>query len=287
MDYHNLPPELADRPFEIAVRRLADDLRYGLDASRFVGSGIDYVQSRPFVEGDPVRDLDWKVTARSGRHYVKQYESLKTTPVYLLVDTSASMSVRSGPLDKRTVATLVAGGLALSALRRLSPVGLLGGGSRRLHFRPSLSVPNVFRWLHELRRPGEPEGTRLGARIDELCGLLRTSSLIVVISDLHDPQAVPAIKRLAQRHDCIVIEIEDPAERGRLRGGLFRGAEAETGRAFVGHGWSRWFSGEADRPGSQLKSAGIDHILLTTDQPFVTPLRRLLADRGRLARNTR
>lgn len=111
MDHHSLPPELADRPFEIAVRRLADDLRYGLDASRFVGSGIDYVQSRPFVEGDPVRDLDWKVTARSGRHHVKQYESLKTTPVYLLVDTSASMTVSSQRLGKHTLATLVAGGL--------------------------------------------------------------------------------------------------------------------------------------------------------------------------------
>ena len=287
MDHHSLPPELADRPFEIAVRRLADDLRYGLDASRFVGSGIDYVQSRPFVEGDPVRDLDWKVTARSGRHHVKQYESLKTTPVYLLVDTSASMTVSSQRLGKHTLATLVAGGLALSALRRLSPVGLLGGGSRRLHFRPSLSVPGVFRWLHELRRPGGKEGTRLGERLDQLQGLLRTGSLIVVISDLHDPEAVPAIKRVAQRHDCITIQIEDPAERGRLGGGLFRGVEAETGRTFVGHGWSRWFRGVGDRPAARLKSAGVDYILLATDRPFVPPLRRLLADRGRLVRNTR
>src|SRR5690242_16181865 len=81
-------PELTDRQFELVIRRLADDLRYGQDASRYLGSGVDYVQSRPFVDGDPVKQIDWPVTARAGRLYVKQYESPKTTPVYLLIDTS-------------------------------------------------------------------------------------------------------------------------------------------------------------------------------------------------------
>ena len=60
--------ELASRPLEIAVRRLADDLRFGQDTSPYVGPGIDYVQSRPYVVGDQVRDIDWRVTApRTGR----------------------------------------------------------------------------------------------------------------------------------------------------------------------------------------------------------------------------
>jgi uncharacterized protein (DUF58 family) len=287
MEPHDLPPEVANRPFEIAVRRLADDLRYGLDASRYVGSGIDYVQSRPFVDGDPIRDLDWRVTARTGRFHVKQYESLKTTPIYLLVDTSGSMVFSSRPLSKHMLSALVAGGLALSAVRRLSPVGLLAGGSRRLHSRPSLSIANMFQWLHELRRPRLEEPTKLGERLDQLQGLLKSGSLVVVISDLHDPEAVPAIKRISQRHDCVVIQVEDPAERGRLRGGVFRGVEAETGRSFIAHGHSRWFDGAGQRPGADLKSAGIDYLLLATDRPFVPPLRRLLADRGMLMRNKR
>ncbi|MHC4399450.1 MAG: DUF58 domain-containing protein [Planctomycetota bacterium] len=287
MDPHNLPPELADRPFEIAVRRLADDLRYGLDASPYVGSGVDFVQSRPFVDGDPVKDLDWRVTARTGRFHVKQYESLKTMPVYLLVDTSASMAFSSGPVSKHALATLVAGGLGLSALRRLSPVGLLGAGQRRLHFQPSLSIARVFQWLDDLRRCRFDERTHLADRLDQLSGLLRATSLIVILSDLHDRDAVTAVKRLAQRHDCIAIQVEDPAERGRLRGGMFRGVEAETGRSFVAHGRSRWFRGRTDPPGKTLESAGVDHLLLATDRPFVTPLRHLLAGRGGLARNKR
>ena len=119
-----------------------------------------------------------------------------------------------------------------------------------------------------------------------MSSLLKTGSLVVVVSDLHDPQAVPVIKRVAQRHEEIVLRLEDPAERGRLRAGLFRATEAETGRGFFAHGRSRWFIGR-DEAGRELRRAGIDYAVLATDRPLVPPLRRLLADRGGLIRNTR
>jgi len=287
MDAPWLPPDLVGRPLEIAVRRLADDLRFGQDASPYVGAGIDYVQSRPYVNGDPVRDFDWRVAARTGRLYVKQYEAMKSMAVYLLLDTSSSMAVSSTPVSKQRMATLIAGGLGLAALGRLSPVGLLGCGRQRLHFRPSLSRARMFQWLHELSQAAFDGTTHLATRIDELRGLLQSRALAIVISDLHDGGVVPAVKRLAQRHDCIVLHLEDPAERGRLRGGLFRGAEAETGRRFVAHGLTRWFRNAADGHGAAMKSAGIDYLRLGTDRPFVASLRRFLADRGGLVRNTR
>jgi len=115
---------------------------------------------------------------------------------------------------------------------------------------------------------------------------LRSTSAVVVLSDLHEPGAVASIQRLAQRHDCIVLHLEDPAERGRLRGGVFRGLEAETGRDFVAHGRSRWFAGRTP-PEESLRSAGIDYLRLGTDRPFAVPLRYFLASRGGLVRNTR
>lgn len=286
MNASELPAELVSHPLEIAVRRLADDLRGGQDDSPYVGPGIDYAQSRPYQDGDPVKDIDWRVTARSRRVYVKQYESLKTTPVYLVVDTSASMAVSSTRLSKERLAALVAGGLGLAALHRLSPVGLLSCGRRSLHFGPSLSRGRVFQWLAALGRDRREEPTQLAERLSRLCALLHSGSLVIVLSDLYDPEAVPVVKRAAQRHDVVVLRIEDPAERGRLRGGLFRGCEAETGRSFVAHGRSRWFPG-GDEPGSQLRKAGIDYAVLATDRPVVPPLRRLLAGRGGLFRNTR
>ncbi len=294
MHLHDLPPELTDRKFEIAVRRLADDLSYGYDTSPYLGAGTDYVQSRPFVEGDSVHDLDWKVTARMGRFYVKQYEALKTTPIYLVLDTSASMSFSSRPISKYLLALLVAGGLGLAALRRLSPVGLLAAGERQVHFEPSLSMGPIFQWLHALRQRRFDERTHLADRIDELGGWLRSRSLVIVLSDLHDDlhddlhggAAVPAIQRLAQRHDCVVLQLEDPAERGAIRGGVFVAQEAETGRVFVAHGRSRWFEGRV-KPSEVFRRSGIDYLLLATDRPFVALLRRFLADRGSLLRNTR
>jgi uncharacterized protein (DUF58 family) len=278
--------EHLDEQFDVAVRRLADDLRFGQDASQYIGSGIEYAQSRPFVEGDSVRAIDWRVTARTGRFYVKEYESLKCMPVYLVVDTSASMAYSSRRLSKFRLAVLLAGGLGLAALRRLSPVGVLAGGERNLHFRPSLLRGRLYQWLHELRHTALDEGTLLGKRLDQLSGLLSSRTLVVVISDLHDPEAAGAAKRLAQRHELIVLHLADPAERGRLRAGFFHAVEAESGREFVVHGRSRWFDDQQERRRT-FAAAGIDYLPLVTDRPFVAPLRRLLADRNGLTRNAR
>src|SRR5207237_114021 len=86
-------------------------------------------------------------------------------------------------------------------------------------------------------------------------------------SDLHDPDAIPAIKLMAQDHDCVVLHLEDPAERGRVGGGIFRAIEAETGREFVAHGRSRWFE-EVDT--HALSRAGVDYLRLPTKAPVRT-----------------
>jgi uncharacterized protein (DUF58 family) len=275
-----------DLAFEIAVRRLADDLRYGSDVARFAGSGVDYLQSRRFVQGDPLKSVDWRVTARTGHVHVKEYEALKGVPIYLVVDTSASMAVSSTSLSKHTLAAMLAGGLALAGLSRLSPVGLMAGGERDLHFQPGLARGRVFQWLHALRHQHFDESTVLSERLSRLEALLHSTSLVVVLSDLHDPFAVPTIKRIAQRHDCMVLQLQDPAERGVPGGGLFRAGEAETGRAFFSRGLRRPYV-DSTSPRLALQRAAVDCLLLSTDQPFVAPLRRFLNERGGLLRNQR
>lgn len=273
------------RKFLIAIKRLADNLSYGTDRSPFLGSGLEFVQSRLYQAGDPIKSIDWRVTARTGKLFVKEYEAPKRMPAYLIVDTSASMVISSYKKSKYSVAVQVAGGLALACLDRVSPVGLLGVGERPLHVQPSLSKDRILQWLHRLRHYRDNEPTRIGPRLAELGPSLSSRALVIVLSDLHDPTAVPMIRRMSQQHDCCVIQLRDPAER-TLRGtGFYRAREAESGRDMVVHGRTRW--NNADDLREELKRAGVDHLVLDTDQPIAHKLRRFFAARGLLGRGAR
>ena len=276
---------LDERQFALEIKRLADSLSFGTDASPFLGSGIEYVQSRLYQPGDPVKAIDWRVTARTGKVYLKEYESSKRMPVYLVVDTSASMCVTSQRVSKYAWAVKLAGALALASLGRISPVGLIGGGERDFDSQPTLSRDRVFLWLHRLRRYRLDERTTVGSKLSRLAGLLENRCLVIVVSDMHDPMAVPALRLLAQEHDCMALQLRDPAEGGRTGGGLFRAEEAETGREFVTTGSSRWLDEET--LSRELKRGGIDHLVLPIEQPFLPLLRGYLQRRNCLGKGTR
>jgi len=276
---------LDSRQFSILVRGLANSIAYGVDRSPFVGSGVEYVQSRAYQEGDPIRAIDWRITARTGRVHVKEYEAPKSVPTYFLVDTSASMVVSSTARSKYHVALFAAGGLALASLDRVSPVGLVTVGTRALRFEPSLSQGRVLEWLHQLRTYRFDEETRLAVRIAELRPRLPQRSLLIVLSDLHDAGALAALKRLSQVHDVVVLELRDPAEYGILGAGWLRGREAESGRAVLGR--SKHPHVSAEGAARAMRRAGIDHLLIHTDRPFAHDLRRLFKARGVLGRGTR
>jgi uncharacterized protein (DUF58 family) len=276
---------LDSRQFLIAVKRLADTLSYGSDRSPFLGSGIEYVQSRPYQWGDPIRSIDWRVTARTRKIHVKEYEAPKRLPCYLLIDTSASMMVASVKKTKYAVATHIAGGVAFACLARISPVGVVGVGDREFRVKPSLASGQILQWLHRLRRFRYDEQTAIGRRITELAPTLTSRALIMALTDLHDPTAVPALKLLAQQHDCVVLQLQDPAEMGVAGAGFLRAGEAETGRAFVTRGSRTWVDPEVTA--RELKRAGVDHLLIRTDLPFAVNLRQFLQSRHLLGRGAR
>ena len=276
---------LDSRQFILAVKKLADTLSYGADHSPFLGSGIEYAQSRLYQWGDSVRSIDWRITARTGKPHVKEYEAPKRLSCYLLLDTSASMTIASGPRSKYAVALHIAGGLAFACLDRVSPVGVVGVGGRELRIEPSLSSDRVMQWLHQLRRFRYDEPTTIGRRIADLAPSLTNRAVVLVLSDLHDEDAMPALKLLAQKHDCAVFQMQDPAEKGVSGGGFLRAREAETGRAFVTRARKTWL--DPEETAGQLRRSGIDHLLIETDKPFAARLRHFCKLRGLLGRGAR
>jgi len=273
------------RRFQLAVRRLADSLSYGSDRSPYLGSGFEYVQSRPYAAGDSVRAIDWRVTARTGRFFVKEYEAPKCMPVEIVLDTSASMTVSSTALSKYAMGLFLAGGLALACLDRASPVGLVGAGSGGFLSRPSLSKGRILQWLLRLRTFRYDEATELSARLAVLSARLKQRSLVIVLSDLHDARALESLKLLAQRHDLIALHLIDPAELDLRGAGLFFAREAESGRVFATHG--RRAHVDPVAVGAELALAGIDRLELRTDREYVFATRRFFAARGGLARRAR
>ncbi|BDS05940.1 hypothetical protein NT6N_09800 [Oceaniferula spumae] len=273
---------LDSRQFLIAVKRLADSLSYGTDSSPFLGQGLEYVQSRHYVPGDPVRSIDWRVTARTGKTHVKDYESPKSLPVWFIVDTSASMTHASTTTSKYQLAVQIAGGLALACLDRVSPVGLLGAGARDINIKPSLSREIILQWLHRLRHFDYSERTHLGRKLLSLNPSLKERSLIFVLSDLHDPTAIPALKLLGHRHDVTVLLLRDPAEDSLAGAGLLHGQEIETGKTFTARAHKNFTC--LDDAKAALKQASIDHFPIHTDRPFLASLRLYLKSRNMLAK---
>jgi uncharacterized protein (DUF58 family) len=269
------------RQFTLSVKHLANSLTFGMDDSVFHGAGMEYAQPRIYVAGDPIKFMDWKVTGRTGKAYIKEFQEPKRMPIYILMDTSASMCVSSLPVSKYAHGISIACGLALAGQKHMSPAGLLGVGERRLHIKPTLSDSAVMQWGLQLRRHGYLEGTQFGRNVRELLPSLRTRTLLIAISDMHDSDAVHAMKLAAQEHDCIVIHLQDPAECGVRGSGFFRGREAESGRSFVGHGRKSWDISTALR--HKLTRYGIDYLNLRTDEKIQSKLRFFMRMRGHTA----
>ncbi len=274
--------QLNPRQYYLAVKKLADTLSYGTDRSPFLGSGIEYVQSRPYQPGDSIRAMDWRVTARTGKHYIKEFEAPKRLSCFLLIDTSASMMIGSWKRTKYGVAVHLAGALALACLERVSPVGVLGLGGKELQVKPSLSRQNILQWMHLLRTFRYDEPTQLSERISNLAPTLSSRAIIFVLSDLHDPEGIPALRLLAQKHDVVVLQLRDPAERGVAGAGFLRASEAETGKSFVTRSSRTWVDGVTI--GRDLKRSGVDHLLIDIDAPFEANLRHFLQSRNLLGR---
>ena len=227
------------RQIEIRTRRLVDESLAGHYHSVFRGRGIDFDSVREYVAGDEVRTIDWNVTARAGRPFVKQFHEERELVVWILVDVSASGDFGSGSATKRDLAAELACVLALSAVRNNDKVGLLMFSDRiEAHVPPAKGRAHVLRVVREILtcKPAG-RGTDIAAALDVVRQRALRRSVMFLISDFELPDdagaALAALERAARpvgaRHDVVAFEVRDPRERTLPDLGLVTVEDAESG----------------------------------------------------------
>jgi uncharacterized protein (DUF58 family) len=278
------------RQIEIRTRRLVNDALAGHYHSVFRGSGIDFDEVREYVPGDDVRSIDWNVTARAGRPFVKKFREERELTILVLVDLSASFEFGSTTRSKRELEAELASVLALSATRNNDKVGLIlfTDGIEKY-------VPPKKGQAHVLRVVREILGTQRRNRGTDLAQALRFANdvtsrraIVFLISDfqatdgpaMEHPRVRDAVRLVHRRHDLIALHLFDPREMTLPDVGLLTLEDAETGELVQvdtgERGVREQYAALADARRQEtvraLRREGVDCLELDTGRPYMPPL---------------
>jgi uncharacterized protein (DUF58 family) len=280
------------RRLELESRRLMNSPALGQYKSIFRGHGIEFSEVRAYQPGDPFQAIDWKVTARMRKPFVKRFVEERELTVLLVVDLSASNDFGTRGSLKREQATRVASVLAMAAIRSGDRVGMLLFTDRIERFaRPVRGRNRNLRLLYELVSC-EPEGkgTDIGLALATASRLLTVRSLVFVISDFVDVEGLTRpFLSLAARHDVVAVDVRDPAELTLPESGWVEVEDPETGARRVvdlgDAGVRAALEGRAAVEEQALESTfarcRVDRLRIRTDESFEAALAMFFAARGR------
>ena len=279
---------------ELRTRGLVNSLFTGEYRSVFKGQGMEFAEVREYQAGDEVRSIDWNVTARMQRPYVKRYIEERELTVMLAVDVSGSERFGTRRRFKSEVASELAAVLAMSAIRNNDRVGNLMFTDRIEHVvPPRKGRRHALRLIRDILA-FEPEGrgTDIGAATEYLNKMLAHKAIIFLVSDFLGENVERPWKLLAQGHDVVAVTLEDPSERILPDIGLVRLVDPETGQALdidtsdpkVRSRFDTMVSAEGDKRRHLLRRLAIDEIPVNTDQGIMEPLLRFFRTRERRIR---
>jgi uncharacterized protein (DUF58 family) len=231
--------ELADilrevRRIDIQAQRLVTGAMAGGYLSVFRGAGIEFESVREYEEGDDPRSVDWNVTARVGRPFVKTYVDERELTVLFLLDLSASMDGGFGVYSMRQIAARIAACLGLAAARSGDKVGLVGFSDKVDHFvAPRMGRAHALRVVRDcLAVPAKGAGTSITAALEFAAHAVRRHAIVFLISDFLTEGYEKALRIAAKRHDIVAVRLLSP-ELTSPGTGLLRVRDPETGRVGV------------------------------------------------------
>jgi uncharacterized protein (DUF58 family) len=285
-----LPSELIQKIKKVHIRtgRTVNTLMAGQYKSVFRGAGIEFEEVRDYTPGDDVKSIDWKVSARLGKPFVKRFREERELIVMLLVDLSASQRFGTREAGKQELAAETAAILAFNAIRNNDKVGaILFTDQVERYIPPQKGSGHVWRVIKEIfSHQPENTGTDISQAVGFLGRVCRKRSVAFVISDFILPQAEPVVDRqmrsTARKHELINVLISDPGEFDLPRAGIVTLRDLETGRPVrldASHAGTRkaFAQGRRRRQAEireQFKAAGLDCIDISTADSAADALTR-------------
>ena len=282
------------RRIQLRTRKAVTDMVAGGFASVFRGSGMEFEEVREYVPGDDVRAIDWNVTARTGRPYIKKFVEEREQTIMLAHDLSASTRLGSAARNVRQTAAELAAILAFSAINSGDRAGYLGFSDQvELELPPRSGTRQAFRITREaLYRDSDDKGTSLAEACEHLARVLKRRAYVFLLSDFLDEGYEDQLGLLARKHDVVALRLVDRLHDALPAVGLIRWRDPETGRQLlVDSGAARVRQALAERGRARralledgLRSHGVDLVDIPVGGPVVDPLVAYLHRRERRRR---
>ena len=295
IDYKKfLRPDVVSRlsRMDLIARLVVEGFITGLHRSPYHGFSVEFSEYRPYMPGDPLRHVDWRVWGRTDRFYVKQFEEETNLKSYLLLDASASMAYTSGNITKLQYGIYLSAALTYLMLIQKDAVGLVTFDTKIRNWLPPRSVFSylhaILKTLDALQCKGE---TGLADTLHTLAERIKRRGLIILISDLLDqPESViNALKHFRHRkHEVIVFHVLDPKERYFDFTQDAEFIDMETGEKIQTQPWhiradyQKKVQTFLDTFKNECRQHRIDYVPMDTSQPFDTALLNYLAFRKKI-----
>lgn len=282
------------RRIEIRTRHLVNDVFSGEYHSIFKGRGMEFAEVREYQVGDDIRMIDWNVTARNDRPYVKVLEEERELTVMLLVDASASESFGSVRQMKTEIAAELAALLSFAAIKNNDKVGLIMFTDQiEKYVPPRKGRTHILRLIREiLAFEPESSGTDIQQAVEYLLNVQRRRSVVFLLSDFWDYNFKQSLRVANKKHDMIGFWLIDPKEERLPEVGLLRLQDPETGEEMTVDTRDKelheLFRASVENRQTQLRdlftSINMDSVQIRTDESYVEPVMKFFKMRERRIR---
>ena len=279
-----IPKEILQkvRLIEIKTRHVVNDIFGGEYHSAFKGKGMEFAEVREYVPGDDIRDIDWNVTARTGKPFIKKFDEERELTVMLMIDVSASGFYGTGDTLKSDLMVELSSVLSFSAIKNNDKVGLILFSDKIEKFiPPQKGKSHVMRIIRELIfYKAEDQQTDLSQAIEFVQKVIKRKSVIFLLSDYQDVHFYKPLCHLNNKHDVISIKFDDSSEKEIPNLGMIKLHDSETQRSI-------WVDSKSKRLRKLMKIAvlendktlkryfdknKIDFIPINTESGYIEPL---------------